>query len=606
MFALVSSAMAFMVAIAVVYLISQGASAKIEAERRVLLSLNDSVKDLIGAINLLDSGQIDSSEARFNERRASADKLFDAVQRLRYLPRVNSSLKDSVEIINNLRALAADDLASLSSAYAALKADAQKYFMSSRETTLRQFYTDEYARKKYDLKDVYKRLDDFGTLSAGLTDTLLSSSDVIGEKNVLIDKQLATAQARGFIIALAVGAGLVALALFLAFQLSRSLAKPIVSIERTIESIGSGDLRKRADVASKDELGALGGELNSFLDSLCVSIGEIQSVSRENDELRLSLTQSLQGASSSATEIDASAASIKRQVEGLHSKIGGAREVLTGMNKGLFEYAQRVAGQDKMIAASSESMESVIGSMDSIGRVAEADRSAADSLVKATADSRVVFGETFEGLTGISRSVEDINEMAKVIQTIASRTNLLAMNAAIEAAHAGESGKGFAVVADEIRKLASEASVSSKKIGLTIREVGGKMTRAVEAKDRASASFQVMDSQIGSVTASASEIDALLADILTKTREVLASMRDLREASSQTAAGSAEIESAATLVDGAVSEAARVSEEVSANIAEIAAGLGEISSSVQNVALSAGKLGEASTRLDSAVNAFTT
>ena len=159
-----------------------------------------------------------------------------------------------------------------------------------------------------------------------------------------------------------------------------------------------------------------------------------------------------------------------------------------------------------MIGSSTASMEGVVASMNS-DRLDRGRRTARrpTSLVKATEESRVVFGETFEGLSAIARSVEDINEMARVIQEIASRTNLLAMNAAIEAAHAGESGKGFAVVADEIRKLASAASESSKQIGDTIRAVGEKMAKAADSRDRASASFKDMDAQIVRVTASASE-----------------------------------------------------------------------------------------------------
>jgi len=606
MFILATSAMAFMAAIAAIYLISQGSSAKIEAEQRVLLGLNDSVKDLVAAVNILDSGQIQSSEARFKEKMAAADALFDTVAKLKYLPRVNASLKEAVEIINNLRALASDDLVSLSSSFEALKADALQYLLSTRETTLRQFYTDEYVRKKYDLKDVYRRLDDFSTLSAGLTDTLVVSSDVIAEKNLLIDDELTKAQARGLLVTAGIGAALVALALLLAFRMSRSLARPIVSIEKTIKSIGSGDLRDRAEVATKDELGLLGGNLNAFLDSLSASIGEIQAVARENDELKRRLVQALSGASSSAVEIDANASSIKRQVEGLDARIGGAHEALAGMTRGIADYTGRISEQDKMIAASSSSMEDVIGSMDSIGRIAEGDRSAAERLVEAADQGRVVFGETFESLSGIARSVEDINSMARVIQEIASRTNLLAMNAAIEAAHAGDSGKGFAVVADEIRKLASAASDSSKKIGATIRSVGDRMSLAAGARDRASASFEAMDAQIVSVTSSAAKIDSLLGEIRSKTGAVLDSMRELREASAATAQDSAGVESAANSVEGAVTEAARVSQEVSANIAEIVAGLGEISASIQDVSGYAGKLGEASARLDSAINAFQT
>jgi methyl-accepting chemotaxis protein len=606
MFLLVLSAMAIMAVIAGIYLASQASTAKIESERRVLISLSDSIKDLISAVNLLDSGQLDGAGERFKARRAEADKRFDAVDGLRYLPKVNDSLKESVEIIRNLRALASDDLTSLSSQFDALKADAVKYFMSSRETTLRQFYTDDYARKKYDLSGVYKRLEDFTTLSTGLTDTLITSSDVIAEKQVLIDKELAAVAARSLALTIAIGVGLMSLALFMAFMMSRSLAKPIVSIEQTIFSIGSGDLRERAGVSTKDELGFLGGKLNAFLDSLSASIAEIQAVARENGELKRNLVDSLSGASSSATEIEANAGSIKRQVEGLDAKIIGAREALQAMSRGITEYAGRVTREDAMIASSASSIEEVIHSIDSISEAAEGDRAAADSLVKATAEGRVVFGQTFEGLSGIARSVADINDMASVIQDIASRTNLLAMNASIEAAHAGASGKGFAVVAGEIRKLAGAAAESSKKIGDTIRAVSERMSSTAAARDRAASAFEAMDAQIVNVTSSASEIDGLLVDIRSKSRAILESMRELREAAARTAEGSAGIEGAAASVEGAVTAAARVSQEVRSNIAEISAGLGEIASSVQNVSQLASTLGEAGERLDSAVNAFTT
>jgi len=604
MFALVTSAMGFMALIAGSYLVSQGSSSRIEAERRVLVDLSTSIKDLIGAVNMLDSDEIGSAGARFEGAKDKASKCFDEVDRLTYLPRVNASLKESIEVIRNLRALASDDLASLSSSFEALKGDAKQYFLSDRETRLRQFYTDEYARKKYDLSAVYKRLDEFSTLSAGLTDTLIMSSDVVAEKEGTIDGELRKAAARSIAIAATIAAGLFALAIAIAFRVSRSLALPIVSIEESIRSLATGDLTGRISVRSRDELGALGGELNSFLDSLAESIAAIKRVARENDELKESLIRTVDGASSSATEIDANAGSIKRQVEGLDARIVGARESLSAMERGIEEYAGRAARQEEMVASSSASLEEVLGSIDSIGRIAEGDSEAAAVLVKATAEGRVVFGEAFGGLAEIARSVDDVNDMASVIRAIASRTNLLAMNAAIEAAHAGDSGRGFAVVADEIRKLATEASESSKRIGDTIRTVGERMMSAASAKDKATASFEAMDARITGVTSSAKEIDRLLAEIRAKARGVQDLMAGLREMSKSTAEGAEDITAASSSLGEAVTEVARVSQEVRSNIDEIAAGLEEISSSVQAVSLLAGDLGDAGARLDSAIDAF--
>jgi methyl-accepting chemotaxis protein len=604
MFLLGSSALLFLAMNAAVYSINQAFVLRIEAERRVLMRLSDSTKDLSAAIALMDSGQLDSSKARFEAKKAAADASFEAFGRIKELPRVNATLKESVEIIDGLASLASDDLTSLAKAYDELREDAQRIFFSTRETTLRQFYTDDYARKKYDLTEVYARLDAFDTLSAGLIDTLAMNCDVIAERSVVVDKEVAAATLRGALTSAALGVVLVALALILSFVSSRSIAKPLIAIESTIGALGSGDLRVRSLVGSKDELGRLGGELNGFLDALSASIREIQVVSSENLELKGSLADAAASASSSAVEIDANASSIGRRVEGLDASIAGARGKLENMTSGLMDYARRVSEQDGMISSSADSMDGVIGSMDEIGGLADGDRAAADALVAATAEGRVVFSETFERLSAISKSVTGVSEMADVIREIAERTNLLAMNAAIEAAHAGESGRGFAVVADEIRKLSSAASDSSKTIGDNIASVVRLMNKAEEARDRASRAFEAMDNQIRSVTASSAKLDALLKEIRGMTAGVRESIRELRASSASTADATTGITESAASVGGAVAEAARVSQEVRANISEIAAGLSLISSSVFEVSALAGRIGETSARLDAAVNAF--
>ncbi len=605
-FLLVATSVLFMVFLISVFVSVQAYTARIEEERRVLLALNETVKDLVAAVNMLDSGQIDSSRTRLANKRADLDAVFTAVAELKEIPSMDASLRDAIQIIRDLGALTTEDLDKLSASYDTLKADAQQYFLSTNVTTLRDFYTFDNVREKNDLTAVYARLEDLVTLSWGLTDTLNSLSDVIAEKNLLVDAAISAANRRSALLSSGMALVLVASSLLMAFFFSHSFAKPIVAIEGAIGAVRSGDLTVRAAATSKDEMGRLGDNLNTFLATLSASIAEIKAVSRQSLALRDEFGRAVAGASSSSTEIGASAESIRRRIADLDERIIGARASLDTMMRLIVEYSGRIAEQDGMVYRSAQSVEGMLASIGSIAELADRDRAASASLESAAADGRIVFKDTFDRLSGIENSVGAITEMATVIEDIAAQTNLLAMNAAIEAAHAGESGKGFAVVASEIRKLAQAATESSRRIGDIVGSIADLGKKASGSRDRATAAFAEIDSQIGQVASSARDVDALIGTIRAEAASLLGAMRSLREVSARTAEGAGQIEGSARSLETTVSEVARVSGEVNSNSAEITAGLGEISVAMGEVSTLAQNIGESGSRLDAAINSFKT
>ena len=215
----------------------------------------------------------------------------------------------------------------------------------------------------------------------------------------------------------------------------------------------------------------------------------------------------------------------------------------------------------------------MMAAIENIDRITARDRQAAGELVIESERSKEVFENAFEKVAEITESVSAIQEMAAVIAGIASQTNILAMNAAIEAAHAGEFGKGFAVVADEIGKLAAASALSSDEIAHTIAGIVVKMHEAGSTRESTSTAFAGISGRIGEVSDSIGEIYDNVNGMQSGSRQILAAMESLRSTSGEITGESARIENTTKTIGLAMSDLGRISHEVTSNIAEITTGI---------------------------------
>ncbi len=349
-----------------------------------------------------------------------------------------------------------------------------------------------------------------------------------------VDEQVASFVTKGLMWTLPVV--VVALGLFV-FLLRLMFGKPIKALIARVRDIaeGEGDLTQRIPVKSDDELGQLGRWFNAFVQRIHDVIVEVSSSTNE--------------VASAATEIAAS-----------------SEEVAGGMNEQSSQITQVSAAVEQMSASV----------MEVAKKSGDASHSAQQSGEIATQGGKVV-EETIQGMTSISEAVsrsaasvqelgkrgEQIGEIIAVINDIADQTNLLALNAAIEAARAGEHGRGFAVVADEVRKLADRTTKATQEIGESITAI---QTETQGAVDTMNAGTQQVD--VG-VTKATQAGDAL--------RQIVASAQDVATMIQSIAASAEQQSAAAEEVSSSVDSISQVTRQASEGTNQAATAAAQLS-----------------------------
>lgn len=283
-------------------------------------------------------------------------------------------------------------------------------------------------------------------------------------------------------------------------QLKRATAK--------LEEIcsGTGDLTNRIDITQADEAGALVSGFNAFLDSQLKIFREV----RDSSIVAASSAEEL-GADIEFTN-DANEALIQsvgevtegvgKNIAAVESTTANLKEVFASLDN-ILESVQRQAG---LVA---ETAETVAAMAKSAGEATESTvraASIAGKLSKEAGSGKSAVVDSIQAMRGIEKASKQVTERVSAISQLAAQTNLLAMNAAIEAAHAGESGKGFAVVANEVRSLAEMSAKSARDIALRMKEMLNAVRNGSELSTLAGEALTTMDEDIVETTALVEEI----------------------------------------------------------------------------------------------------
>ena len=377
-----------------------------------------------------------------------------------------------------------------------------------------------------------------------------------------------------------IAAGFALQFVFLKMIFSRLAA--INSIVREI-SDGEGDLTKKIKILHDDEIGELGVHFNRTLEKIRALVIAIKdrtsSLFITGNELSVNMDET----ASAIKEITGHIQGIKNQVINQSASVAETNATMGQVTINIDRLNTHVEMQTVSVSQSSSAIEEMLANVQSVTKTLIHNTENVSELINASDAGRAGLEEVSGDIQEIARDSEGLLEINSVMKNIASQTNLLSMNAAIEAAHAGEAGKGFAVVADEIRKLAENSSEQSKTISDVLRKIKGSIDKITNSTAIVLEKFRAIDTRVKTVSEQEENIRNAMEEQGQGSQQILEAIGKLNELTQQVKNGSGQMLVGSTEVIKESKNLETVTQMLTGQINEIASGTDHIDETVNRV-----------------------
>ena len=375
------------------------------------------------------------------------------------------------------------------------------------------------------------------------------------------------------------------LSLVIVYIIAYKMMQPVQAVVAALQDIahGEGDLTVRLPVFGNDEITNLSAYFNETIEKIAVSVRAASANSESMEEIGSELASNMTETASAIHEISANIEGVKQQALTQAASVTETAATIEEIVRTIKQLNGSIEMQAESVAQSSSSIEQMVANIASITKTLESTDGAIKKLASATGDGKETVATANTVTQKIAEESGSLLEASSVIQHIASQTNLLAMNAAIEAAHAGEAGKGFAVVADEIRKLAEDSATQGKAITATLKILSGEIETLSDSSRTAEEKFSTIFNLSEQVKSMSDRLTEAMREQENGSKEVLTAIKNINMVTVEVSEGSAEMLKGGEGVAEEMQKLNDLTRIITDSMNEMAAGAVQINNAVQEV-----------------------